>query len=132
VAARGRRADRSPIYKDKYILQIDPVSLMITGLFQLQHLFQQLNPHVKFYLRHIQKLNNVMYKQDLISIGGIKEKEKYYSDYYITLEVFMISTPKDIYMVNIHVPSPDPLPRPEHSYFSWVNEWLGDFRVLIQ
>jgi hypothetical protein len=48
----------------------------------------------------------------------------------VTKEIIMISTHDAIYIVQTNVPNHEPVPRNE--YFVWVNEWLGDFAVVVQ
>jgi hypothetical protein len=58
-------------------------------------------------------------------IGG-----EHHANYFVTQEVIMISTQNAIYIVQTSVPNHEPVPRNE--YFVWVNEWLGDFAVMVK
>ena len=67
--------------------------------------------------------------QDFNSIGSTESKEKLHGDYYITQEIFLVSTPKSIYVVQTQIPSPNSQLGAQDDYSLWVTEWLNNFRI---
>lgn len=108
----------------------DVVTTTITGGLNFMSWFKLHFPNTRVYVKKLQKIDNVLYMQNFITMSNVKVDGVPHDQYYITLESFFISTPKELYVVATFVPSSEPVPR--HEYFVWVNEWLGDFRVVIR
>jgi hypothetical protein len=87
-------------------------------------------PNMYYKIRSIQRVEDIFYFKAETTLEGVVINGKKYDKYYITYENIGISTPKRTYFVKINVPSQDPLPR--HEYFTWINDWLDDFKILVQ
>jgi hypothetical protein len=112
------------VYKEDEYLAIIESDIMRN----MQH--SMIYPNTYYKIRSIQRVEDIFYFRAETRLEGIVINGKKYDRYYITYENIGISTPKRIYFVKINVPSQDPLPR--HEYFTWINDWLDDFRILVQ
>jgi hypothetical protein len=114
----------------KVIYRGDAIGIMLNETVSLNMATRLFYPNTTYDLKNIQKVGNVFYIQSLYSIRDIILSGKKYSSYYITQEYIMISTLKYLYIVGTGIPSAEPAAR--HEYFNWINEWLGDFAILLQ
>jgi hypothetical protein len=113
---------------------IDVASLFLHSVLQARIFFQIFNPSIKTHLIHIEKARDmkpgqyrrdVLYMRESSKIGPTKSREKLYDNYYITQDIFLLATPKSIYVINTQIPSPDSRPGAQDDYSPWVTEWLS-------
>ena len=96
--------------------------------YQLSRALAMNDTKISFELVRLQKLGNVLYAQYLTTLRDVKVEGQQFGKYYIWSEAILISTERDIYVVETTVPTGEPAKRDRH--FSDITQWLGDFAVL--
>ena len=86
-------------------------------------------PNTAVSLVTLQKVGNVLYAQVLVRLKDVKVGGRPLSEFYITRELIIISTPDGAYLIDTFVPSEDPSRRAQT--FGAVTTWLNDFRIVI-
>lgn len=77
----------------------------------------------------VQRVGNVLYAQLSLRLKDVKVEGRPLSEFYITRELIVISTPDGAYVVHTNVPTQDPSRRAQT--FAAVTAWLNDFRIVI-
>lgn len=108
----------------------DAVGALLPSYLFMSQMIANMYPNVHFYIDNLQKTGNVVYLQTVSTLSDVVIGGEHHANYFVTKEIIMISTHDAIYMVQTNVPNHEPVPRNE--YFVWVNEWLGDFAVVVQ
>lgn len=86
-------------------------------------------PNTSVSLVTLQKVGNVLYTQVSVRLKDVKVGGRPLSEFYITRELIIISTPDGAYIIQTFVPSEDPSRRAQT--FAAVTTWLNDFRIVI-
>jgi hypothetical protein len=108
----------------------DAVGALLPTYLVMSQMIASMYPNVHFYIENLQKTANVVYLQTTTTFSGVVIGGEHHANYFVTREIIMISTQDAIYIVQTNVPNDEPVPRDE--YFVWVNEWLGDFAVVVK
>jgi hypothetical protein len=108
----------------------DAVGALLPSYLVMSQMIASMYPNVHFYIENLQKTANVVYLQTTTTFSDVVIGGEHHANYFVTREIIMISTQDAIYLVQTNVPNHEPVPRNE--YFVWVNEWLGDFAVVIK
>jgi len=133
------RTSSIPISKDdtpeKWVANLDRVFMgdvvgfVFSSSMKMQEHASLYSPEMGFYIVKMQKVGNVLYCQTLVTLKDVTVNGKPYHLYYIRYELLIVSTPENVYVVTIFVPSSDPAPRGK--IYSAVNSWLSTFRIRI-
>ena len=76
----------------------------------------------------VQKLQNVLHTQSRLTLKDAIIDGKEYKEYYIYLDMTIVSVPPSIYTITSIVPTPDAAPR--GIQFDWINQWFNQFAIL--
>jgi hypothetical protein len=108
----------------------DTVGFLLGSQLFMNTIAQRLFPNVECYLNSVQKVGNEVYVQSRTTVRDVETDSGERKTFYITSERILISTSDSVYSVSTFVPDTEPVPR--SASFLRVNEWLGDFAVILQ
>jgi hypothetical protein len=120
-------------FADAYTAKLfrgDAVGALLPSYLFMSQMITNMYPNVHWYVKNLQKAGNVVYLQSITTLSDVAIAGEHHDNYFLTGEIIMISTQDAIYIVQTNVPNHEPAPRNE--YFVWVNEWLGDFAVVVR
>jgi hypothetical protein len=80
-------------------------------------------------LRAVQSVGNILYSRFRLTLKDVIVDHAPYAQYYIHIEVILISTTKDLYMIKTLLPSSEPAPRGE--IYKGINEWFGELAIPV-
>lgn len=87
------------------------------------------NNNAEYELLNINKVGNLLYAQGLTTLKDVTVNNVKYNTYYIRDEIIITSNFKNVYTISTVVPSADPSTR--NKYFSYVTDWLSNFKMII-
>ena len=76
----------------------------------------------------VQKLENVLHSQSRLTLKDVVVDGKKFNQYYVYIDMTMVSVPPSIYTIAAIVPTPDASPRGVE--FDWINQWFNQFTIL--
>ena len=76
----------------------------------------------------VQKLDNVLYSQTRITLKDATVDGVHYPEYYVHIDMALVSVPPSLYTIVSVVPTSEPAPRGVE--FDWINQWFNQFAIL--
>jgi hypothetical protein len=108
------------------------VSELITNLLAeklLSQMESSISTGLTFQVGSIQKADNVLYTQWIVTMHNVSVNGVHYDKYYLRQELVLLGYEGGCYAIQTMIPSADPAPRGEA--FANITKWFGDFHAVI-